>query len=51
MFVIKDKRGTELSRKILSELEKWAKDEKYSYSVLETSIHFETAQNLYSTSG
>jgi putative acetyltransferase len=51
MFVRKDKRGKGLSKKILSELETWAKEEKYERAVLETSIYFNTAQKLYSGSG
>jgi putative acetyltransferase len=51
MFVRKDKRGKGLSKKILSELETWAKEEKYERAVLETSIYFNTAQKLYFGSG
>jgi putative acetyltransferase len=51
MFVRKDKRGRGLSKKILSELEKWAKEENYEDAVLETSIYFDTARKLYSSSG
>ena len=51
MFVQKPQRGKGLSKKILTELERWAKDENYRFAVLETSIHFKTARNLYSSSG
>jgi putative acetyltransferase len=51
MFVRKDKRGKGLSKKILSELETWAKEENYERAVLETSIYFNTAQKLYFGSG
>lgn len=51
MFVQKDHRGKGLSKQILSELEQWAKQKNYRWSVLETSIHFSVAQNLYSASG
>lgn len=51
MFVQKEYRGKGLSKKILAELERWAKEKKYRFSVLETSIHFTTARNLYSTNG
>ena len=51
MFVQKDHRGKGLSKKILAELEQWAKEKNYHYSVLETSIHFATARNLYATNG
>lgn len=51
MFVQKEHRGKGLSKKILSELEQWAKEKNYRFSVLETSIHFTTARNLYTTNG
>jgi len=51
MFVQKKHRGKGLSKKILAELEQWAKEKNYRYSVLETSIHFTTARNLYSSNG
>ena len=51
MFVRKDKRGKGLSKRILEELETWAKEQNYKYSVLETSKYFNTAQNLYSSHG
>jgi GNAT superfamily N-acetyltransferase len=51
MFVCKEQRGKGLSKKILSELEQWAKEKNYKYAVLETSVHFNTARNLYITNG
>jgi GNAT superfamily N-acetyltransferase len=51
MFVCKEQRGKGLSKKILNELEQWAKEENYKYAVLETSIHFTTARNLYAANG
>lgn len=51
MFVRKDYRGKGLSKKILAELEQWAKEKNYQASVLETSIHFTTARKLYSSAG
>jgi putative acetyltransferase len=51
MFVRKDHRRKGLSKKILVELEQWAKEKKYRYAVLETSIHFQTACTLYTTNG
>jgi len=51
MFVCKEQRGKGLSKKILKELELWAKENNYRYAVLETSIYFTTAKNLYSTNG
>jgi len=51
MFVQKGQRGKGLSKKVLSELEQWAKEKKYKYAVLETSIHFTAACNLYAANG
>jgi len=51
MFVEKSHRGLGLSKMILQELEKWAKESGYAFAVLETSIHFKTARNLYEHSG
>ena len=51
MFVQKNHRGKGLSKKILEELEQWAKEENYRSAILETSIHFTTARNLYTSNG
>ena len=51
MFVRKNQRGKGLSRQILLELERWASEQNCKYAILETSIHFETARNLYNSSG
>ncbi len=51
MFVEKQSRGKGFSKLILNELEKWAKELEYRYSILETSVHFKTAQNLYINAG
>jgi putative acetyltransferase len=51
MFVSKEQRGKGLSKKILGELEQWAREKNHKYAVLETSIHFTKARNLYTTSG
>jgi putative acetyltransferase len=51
MFVRKDHRGKGLSKKVLSELECWAREQGFKYAVLETSVHFETACKLYTSSG
>jgi len=51
MFVKKNHRGKGLSKKILTALEQWAKENKYRFAVLETSMHFTTACNLYRTNG
>ena len=49
MFVQKEHRGKGLSKKILLELERLAKENNYRYAVLETSIHYTTARNLYTS--
>ena len=51
MFVKKPFRGKGLSKKLLNELEVWAVEKGYRNAVLETSIRFHTARNLYTTSG
>ena len=51
MFVRKDYRGKGVSKKVLSELERWAREQCFKYAVLETSMHFETACKLYTSSG
>ena len=49
MFVQKAWRGKGLSKMVLQELEKWAVEKGYRSAVLETSVHFATARNLYET--
>jgi putative acetyltransferase len=51
MFVEKEYRGNGCSKQVLKELEKWAMEEGFSSAVLETSIHFATAQILYMKAG
>ncbi|MEN9570148.1 MAG: hypothetical protein RL172_1379 [Bacteroidota bacterium] len=51
MFVEKPFRGMGLSKKILNHLELWAAQLGYQYAVLETSIHFTVAINLYKQAG
>jgi len=51
MFVQKKYRGKGLSKQVLHQLEKWAVEGSYRYAVLETSIHFKIAQNLYASNG
>jgi len=51
MFVKKPFRGLGLSKSILQELEAWALEQGYKQAVLETSIHFTVARNLYSSNG
>jgi putative acetyltransferase len=51
MYVDKAHRGKGLSKLVLNELEKWAIENGFEYSILETSIHFDVAQNLYFKAG
>jgi putative acetyltransferase len=51
MYVKKEFRGKGFSKKVLQELETWAKELGYREAVLETSIHFDTAKKLYESSG
>lgn len=51
MFVQKAFRGMGISKMVLTALEQWAVEKGYSFAVLETSIHFETAKNLYRSNG
>ena len=51
MYVDKAYRGKGISKIVLSELEKWAMEKNFHYAILETSIYFNTAQNLYKQAG
>ena len=51
MFVEKEYRGKGLSKLVLQELEKWAEESGFQYAILETSVHFKTARNLYMNAG
>ncbi|WP_207493115.1 GNAT family N-acetyltransferase [Aridibaculum aurantiacum] len=51
MFVQKEYRGKGLSKIVLQELEQWAKELGYHSALLETSIHFDVAINLYKSNG
>lgn len=51
MFVEKKCRGKGFSKLVLEELEHWAVESGFHYSILETSIHFNRALNLYSNAG
>jgi putative acetyltransferase len=51
MFVEKEWRGKGLSKLILNELEQWAIEKGFENAILETSIHFTTARQLYESSG
>jgi GNAT superfamily N-acetyltransferase len=51
MYVQKAFRGKGLSKKVLHELEAWGRERNYQNAVLETSIHFNVAQQLYNSNG
>lgn len=51
MFVQKAWRGKGLSKVVLQELESWAIENGYRYSVLETSVNFKAARRLYESTG
>lgn len=51
MYVDKTYRGKGISKMVLSELEKWAKENGFEYAILETSVHFNVAQSLYKKAG
>src|SRR5690349_3766839 len=51
MYVKKKQRGLGISKLVLAELEKWATERGYSFAILETSIHFDTAKKLYHGNG
>lgn len=51
MFVQPEHRGKGLSRQVLSELEKWAKEEGHSHTILETGKKQPAAISLYESSG
>lgn len=51
MFVEKKFRGQGISKRLLGELEEWAAELGYQYAILETSIHFAAARQLYTNAG
>ena len=51
MYVEPDYRGNKIGVLVLAELEKWAKEEGYQTTVLETGIHQPEAITLYERSG
>lgn len=51
MFVRPDRRGHGLAGQILAELEKWAKELKFTYCILETGVNQPAAIQLYRKSG
>jgi len=51
MYVAPASRGRGISRMILNELEKWAKEENYSETILETGTAQTEAIGLYKSSG
>jgi GNAT superfamily N-acetyltransferase len=51
MFVEKNHRGNGIAKLVLEELENWAIQNGFQYAILETSIHFAVAKNLYYRAG
>ena len=51
MYVDKAYRGKSISKLVLKELEQWAIENGFQYSILETSIYFDVAQTLYKRAG
>lgn len=51
MYVLKNARSKGLSKKILTELENWAKELNIKTLLLETSVHFKVARALYTSFG
>ncbi len=51
MYVTKEARGNGLSKLILAELENWAREKGFRRTILETSIHFAVAKQLYISNG
>lgn len=51
MFVLPEHRNKGIASKILTELENWAKEEKYSFSILETGYLQKDAIHLYQKMG
>jgi len=51
MFVLPEMRGKQLAARMLQELERWAREESYTNSVLETGRRQVEAQRLYSLAG
>lgn len=51
MFTLPEYRGKGVAKTILCELEKWAKEEKYSVSILETGFMQKDAIHLYKKVG
>lgn len=47
MFTFPEHRGKGIAKAILTELENWAKEEKYSIAILETSVELKEAISLY----
>ena len=51
MFLEKEYRGKGFSKLVLKELEKWAAESGFLYTILETSVHFKAARSLYANAG
>ena len=51
MFVEKHYRGHGIAKLLLEKLENWARENGFQYAILETSVHFTVAKNLYQNAG
>lgn len=51
MFTFPEHRGKGIAKAILTELESWAKEEKYAIAVLETGVELKEAISLYQKMG
>ena len=51
MFVEKNHRGNGIAKLVLKKLENWAIENGFQNAILETSIHFNVAKNLYQQAG
>jgi GNAT superfamily N-acetyltransferase len=51
MFTFPQQRGKGIAKAILTELENWAKEEKYTNAILETGVELKVAISLYQKMG
>lgn len=51
MFTFPQQRGKGIAKAILTELENWAREEKYTNAILETGVELKVAISLYQKAG
>jgi GNAT superfamily N-acetyltransferase len=51
MFTFPEQRGKGIAKTILTELENWAREEKYTNAILETGVELKVAISLYQKMG